>query len=109
MLSVHGRTVISIKALQIGLFIGSVKDSVSIPVFGNGDVVSVDDAKRLRSGADGLLVGRGTYGRPWFLNQISHFLKLENVSKTQINIPNNTALEHYDAILWHAITVESKL
>ena len=77
-MSVHGRTRCQFyKGTADWPFIGSVKDAVSIPVFGNGDVVSVDDAKRLLSdsGADGLLVGRGTYGRPWFLNQISHFLK----------------------------------
>ena len=44
--------------------IGEVKDAVSIPVVGNGDVATIDDAETLlaQSGADGVMIGRGTYG-----------------------------------------------
>ena len=104
-ISVHGRTRCQFyKGTADWPFIATVKDAVSIPVFGNGDVVSVDDAKRLLadSGADGLLVGRGTYGRPWFLNQITHFLRTgERIKEPGLIYQMNNALEHYDTILSH--------
>ena len=103
--SVHGRTRCQFyKGTADWPFIATVKDAVNIPVFGNGDVVSVDGAKQLLSdsGADGLLVGRGAYGRPWFLNQISHFLRTgERIKEPRLIYQMNNVLEHYDAILSH--------
>ena len=103
--SVHGRTRCQFyKGTADWPFIATVKDAVNIPVFGNGDVVSVDGAKQLLSdsGADGLLVGRGAYGRPWFLNQISHFLRTgERIKEPGLIYQMNNVLEHYDAILSH--------
>ncbi len=53
--------------------IGRVKQAVSIPIFGNGDVVDIDSAKRLRatSGCDGVMLGRGALGNPWIYSAIS--------------------------------------
>src|SRR6185295_14031271 len=52
--------------------IGKVKRAVKIPVLGNGDVVSADDARRLReiSGCDGVMIGRGALGNPWIYRRI---------------------------------------
>ena len=103
--AVHGRTRCQFyKGRADWPFIASVKDAVNIPVFGNGDVVSVDDAKKLLedSGADGILVGRGTYGRPWFLNQISHYLKTgERLADPTVEAQMEIVLEHFDAIVSH--------
>ena len=104
-IAVHGRTRCQFyKGRADWPFIASVKDAVNIPVFGNGDVVSVDDAKKLLedSGADGILVGRGTYGRPWFLNQISHYLKTgERLTDPTVEAQMEIVLEHFDAIVSH--------
>lgn len=104
-IAVHGRTRCQFyKGRADWPFIATVKDAVRIPVFGNGDVVTVDDAKRLLedSGADGVLVGRGTYGRPWFLNQISHFLQTGGrLADPSLHDQIETVLKHFEAIVSH--------
>ncbi|MEO1889715.1 MAG: tRNA dihydrouridine synthase DusB [Cycloclasticus sp.] len=54
-----------------------VKQSISIPVFANGDISTPQRAQEVldHTGADGLLIGRGAQGRPWIFREIDHFLK----------------------------------
>ena len=54
-----------------------MKESVSIPVIGNGDIVDEESALKMfeYTGVDGIMIGRGAMGKPWIFSQIEHYLK----------------------------------
>lgn len=105
MVSVHGRTR---QQFYTGTadwcFVARVKQATSLPVVVNGDITSVEAAEEAlsRSGADGLMIGRGCYGRPWFPAQVAAAL-IDGVRLPDPDLATERAivLEHYQSMLAH--------
>lgn len=97
-LTIHGRTrTQKFKGQANWEMIGEAKKVVKIPVIGNGDVVTIHDARRMLdvSGVDGVMIGRGSYGNPWIFQQTKHYLKTGEI------LPDPTLEERVEVLLEH--------
>ncbi len=77
-ITIHGRTRSEYYLGKADLeIIKKVKESVNIPVIGNGDVIDEISAKEMfqKTGVDGIMIGRGAFGNPWIFREIKYYLE----------------------------------
>ena len=101
LICVHGRTREQMYNPGIDInIIAEVKKAVRIPVIGNGDIYSAEDAENMLkiTECDGLMIGRGALGNPWLFSEISSYVLGEDFAPPTLAERFDTCLEHINLI-----------
>ena len=104
LITIHGRTRCQMfKGKSDWEFIKNVKEVVKIPVIVNGDITNISEFKNAQSlsTADGVMIGRGSYGRPWIFKEISENFSKNKNFKISNSLKKDIILEHFSNSLNH--------
>ena len=104
-ITIHGRTREQFYSGRADWdIIKQVKETVTIPVIGNGDVFTVEDGVELlnKSKCDAIMIGRGSRGNPWLFKRLVHYMKTGSLSpEPTLKNKINMALKHMDLVINH--------
>ncbi|MDX2028594.1 MAG: tRNA dihydrouridine synthase DusB, partial [Alphaproteobacteria bacterium] len=105
MVTIHGRTRCQFYEGQADwAFIRTVKNAVNLPVIANGDINDFPDVLRALelSGADGVMIGRGAYGKPWFIQQVIDYLRTGVIPPApSLRHQLDVIIEHLESMIEH--------
>ncbi len=112
--TVHGRTRAQMYSGQADWrAIGAIKAGVAIPVIGNGDVTTPEEARQLLlvAGVDGIMIGRGALGRPWLFREVAHYLRTgESLPGPEPAERVRVIIDHFDHIIaFHGPEIGNRL